>query len=56
MIYSIFSFLLPELFSFVGKRLIGKMKPGKLGKTIIGFKLFGILVKKCCVAHFLSNL
>ena len=28
MIYSIFSFLLPELFSFVGKRLIGKKEKG----------------------------
>ena len=51
-----FSLFFLRLFSFFGKRLIGKMKPGKLGKTIIGFKLFGILVKKCCVARFLSNL
>ena len=34
MIYSIFSFLLPELFSFVGKRLIGKKEIGKSGKYI----------------------
>ena len=51
-----FSLFFLRLFSFFGKRLIGKMKLVKLGKSFIGFKLFRISVKKCCMARFLSNL
>ena len=42
-----FSLFFLRLFSIFGKRLIGNVNLGNLGNLFIGFKLFGISVKKC---------